>query len=78
MFLIFVESAYTERYMGFPLPAENFRGYQEGSLIDRAKNIRGKAFLLAHGMADRNVHFQVGVTVIKYFYIHFIHFIALR
>jgi len=44
--------------MGFPLPAENYRGYQDGSLIDRAKNIRGKAFLLAHGMADRNVHFQ--------------------
>jgi dipeptidyl aminopeptidase/acylaminoacyl peptidase len=54
----FPESAYTERYMGFPLPAENYRGYQDGSLIDRAKNIRGKAFLLAHGMADRNVHFQ--------------------
>jgi dipeptidyl aminopeptidase/acylaminoacyl peptidase len=51
--------------MGYPLPAENYRGYQEGSLIDRAKNIRGKAFLLAHGMADRNVHFQNSILLAK-------------
>ena len=51
--------------MGFPLPAENYRGYQEGSLIDRAPNIRGKAFLLAHGMADRNVHFQNSILLSK-------------
>ena len=51
--------------MGFPLPAENYRGYQEGSLIDRAPNIRGKAFLVAHGMADRNVHFQNSILLAK-------------
>ena len=38
---------------------------QEGSLVDRAKNIRGKAFLLAHGMADRNVHFQNSILLAK-------------
>ena len=68
------ESAYTERYMGFPLPADNFRGYQEGSLIERAKNIRGKAFLLAHGMADRNVHFQNSILLAKTLVAHNIPF----
>ena len=60
--------------MGFPLPAENFRGYEEGSLIDRAKNIRGKAFLLAHGMADRNVHFQNSILLAKTLVAHNIPF----
>ena len=54
----FYESAYTERYMGLPLPSENFRGYQKSSLIERCQGIEGKEFFLAHGMADRNVHIQ--------------------
>ena len=55
---LFSESAYTERYMGLPLPTENFRGYQKSSLLEQSNWINGKAFFLAHGMANRNVHFQ--------------------
>ena len=64
MFL-FSESAYTERYMGLPLPTENFRGYQKSSLLEQSKWINGKDFFLAHGMADRNVHFQNSMILAK-------------
>ena len=61
----FSESAYTERYMGLPLPSENFRGYQKTSLIEQCQNIKGKDYFLAHGMADRNVHFQNSMIIAK-------------
>jgi len=61
----FYESAYTERYMGLPLPTENFRGYQKSSLLEQSKWINGKDFFLAHGMADRNVHFQNSMILAK-------------
>ena len=51
--------------MGLPLPTENFRGYQKSSIIDRSKWISGKEFFLAHGMADRNVHFQNSMILAK-------------
>ena len=59
------ESTYTERYMGLPLPSENFRGYQKSSLIERCQGIEGKEFFLAHGMADRNVHIQNSMILAK-------------
>ena len=62
---LFSESAYTERYMGLPLPTENFRGYQKSSLLEQSKWINGKDFFLAHGMADRNVHFQNSMILAK-------------
>ena len=65
LYTIFSESAYTERYMGLPLPSENFRGYQKTSLIEQCQNIEGKDYFLAHGMADRNVHFQNSMIIAK-------------
>lgn len=46
---------YQERYMG--LPAENERGYTEGSPINFAQNLKGD-LLLVHGTGDDNVHYQ--------------------
>lgn len=54
----YYESAYAERYMGLPLPGDNFQGYLDGSLYRRAKHIKGKRLYLVHGMADANVHLQ--------------------
>jgi dipeptidyl-peptidase-4 len=49
------DTHYTERYMG--LPAENARGYEEGSVMHHVAGIRGK-LMLVHGMIDENVHFR--------------------
>eukprot|EP00095_Tigriopus_kingsejongensis_P005245 maker-scaffold353_size198981-snap-gene-0.31 protein:Tk05245 transcript:maker-scaffold353_size198981-snap-gene-0.31-mRNA-1 annotation:"dipeptidyl aminopeptidase-like protein 6" len=59
------ESAYSERFMGLPTPEDNFKGYEQGSLLNRVGAIQGKLFLLAHGMADRNVHFQHSMLLAK-------------
>lgn len=51
----FYDSIYTERYM--QSPSENQSGYDENAPINFADSLKGK-FLLIHGNADDNVHFQ--------------------
>lgn len=49
------DTIYTERYM--QKPQENESGYEDNSPVNFAGDIRGK-YLLVHGLADDNVHFQ--------------------
>jgi dipeptidyl-peptidase-4 len=49
------DSIYQERYMG--LPAENAKGYHDGSPISFAEGLKGK-LLIIHGSGDDNVHVQ--------------------
>ncbi|HTX33591.1 MAG TPA: S9 family peptidase [Bryobacteraceae bacterium] len=49
------DSIYQERYMG--LPADNPKGYHDGSPISFAEGLQGK-LLIIHGSGDDNVHFQ--------------------
>jgi dipeptidyl-peptidase-4 len=49
------DNIYTERFM--QTPAENPRGYEDNSPVNFARNLKGK-YLIVHGMADDNVHFQ--------------------
>ena len=49
------DSIYQERYMG--LPADNAKGYHDGSPISFAEGLQGK-LLIIHGSGDDNVHFQ--------------------
>lgn len=49
------DSAYTERYMR--RPQVNDRGYNEASLLSRAKDLMGNV-LIIHGTGDDNVHVQ--------------------
>jgi dipeptidyl-peptidase 4 len=49
------DTIYQERYMG--LPQDNAKGYEAGSAINYAENLRGK-LLIVHGSGDDNVHFQ--------------------
>ncbi len=49
------DSIYTERYMGLPDATENLAGYDAGSAMTYAKNLKGR-FMLYFGTADNNVH----------------------
>ena len=51
----YYDSIYTERFMR--TPAENDGGYENNSPINFAAGLKGK-FLLVHGSADDNVHYQ--------------------
>ncbi|AZB22616.1 S9 family peptidase [Kaistella haifensis] len=51
----YYDSVYTERFLR--TPQENAKGYDENSPTEYAKLLKGK-FLLIHGTADDNVHFQ--------------------
>lgn len=56
----FYDSIYTERFMR--TPQENPSGYDDNSPIHFADRLKGK-YLLIHGMADDNVHFQNAVEM---------------
>jgi dipeptidyl-peptidase 4 len=47
------DSIYTERYMW--IPQENKDGYEAGSAMKYAKNLKGR-LMLYYGTADNNVH----------------------
>lgn len=49
------DNIYTERFM--QTPQENASGYDDNSPVNHADKLKGK-FLLIHGSADDNVHYQ--------------------
>lgn len=51
----YYDNVYTERYM--QRPYDNPSGYEENAPINKVDKLQG-AFLLIHGTADDNVHFQ--------------------
>jgi dipeptidyl-peptidase-4 len=51
----YYDTIYTERYNG--LPQDNAAGYDKGSPVTYAKNLRGR-LLIVHGTGDDNVHYQ--------------------
>ncbi|MDQ3190286.1 MAG: S9 family peptidase [Bacteroidota bacterium] len=51
----FYDTIYTERYMR--TPQENPKGYDDNSPINHTDKLKGK-YLIIHGTADDNVHFQ--------------------
>lgn len=56
------DTIYTERYM--QKPQNNDDGYEDNSPVNFAGEIRGK-YLLVHGLADDNVHFQHSAEMAK-------------
>ena len=57
----YYDNIYTERFMR--TPQENAKGYDDNSPINFVDKIRGK-YLLIHGTADDNVHFQNSTQII--------------
>lgn len=51
----YYDNIYTERYM--QTPQENAQGYDDNSPINHVEKLKGN-YLLIHGMADDNVHYQ--------------------
>jgi len=60
----YYDTIYTERYNG--LPQDNAAGYDKGSPLTYAQNLRGK-LLMVHGTGDDNVHFQNTEAMINAF-----------
>jgi dipeptidyl-peptidase-4 len=56
----YYDNIYTERYMR--RPAENAKGYDENAPEKMASKLKGN-FLMIHGTADDNVHFQNAVSL---------------
>uniref|UniRef100_A0A336M1A4 Venom dipeptidyl peptidase 4 n=2 Tax=Culicoides sonorensis TaxID=179676 RepID=A0A336M1A4_CULSO len=59
------DSAYTEKFMGLPNVTDNYKGYEEGDLSKYVEQLKDKQFLLIHGTADDNVHFQQSMMFAK-------------
>jgi dipeptidyl-peptidase-4 len=58
----FYDNIYTERYMR--QPKENEKGYDDNAPEKMAARLKGK-FLVIHGLADDNVHFQNSAVLVK-------------
>jgi len=56
------DTIYTERFMR--THAENTEGYEMNSPVNFASNLKG-AYLIVHGQADDNVHFQHTVEMVS-------------
>ncbi|CAH2305614.1 dipeptidyl peptidase 4 [Pelobates cultripes] len=61
----YYDSIYTERYMGLPTPEDNLDNYLNSTVMSRAKNFKDVEYLLIHGTADDNVHFQQAAQISK-------------
>uniref|UniRef100_A0A6J0U405 Dipeptidyl peptidase 4 n=1 Tax=Pogona vitticeps TaxID=103695 RepID=A0A6J0U405_9SAUR len=61
----YYDSIYTERYMGLPEAGDNLYNYENSTVMARAENFRKVDYLLIHGTADDNVHFQQGAQISK-------------
>ncbi|KAM6892974.1 dipeptidyl peptidase 4-like [Lycodopsis pacificus] len=57
----YYDSIYTERYM--MQPSENSLAYTNSTVTARAKNFHSVQYLLVHGTADDNVHFQQSAEI---------------
>uniref|UniRef100_A0AAR2IMQ1 Uncharacterized protein n=1 Tax=Pygocentrus nattereri TaxID=42514 RepID=A0AAR2IMQ1_PYGNA len=59
----YYDAVYTERYMHGP--EENADSYNNSTVTGRAKNFKSVQYLLVHGTADDNVHFQQAAQISK-------------
>ncbi|KAM3917278.1 dipeptidyl peptidase 4-like [Leptodactylus fuscus] len=61
----YYDSIYTERYMSLPTPEDNLKNYESSTVMARAAKFKDVGYLLIHGTADDNVHFQQAAQISK-------------
>ncbi|GAB0191521.1 dipeptidyl peptidase 4 [Grus japonensis] len=61
----YYDSIYTERYMGLPIESDNLKNYNSSTVMARAEKFKDVEYLLIHGTADDNVHFQQAAQIAK-------------
>ncbi|CAL8070018.1 unnamed protein product [Orchesella dallaii] len=59
----YYDTIYTERYMS--TPQDNPEGYNTSNVIRTVENFVGKQFMLIHGNADDNVHYQQSMVLTR-------------
>lgn len=57
------DSAFTERVLG--APAENYKGYVEADLTQRARLVPSHSLFLLHGLADLTAPYTHGIAFAK-------------
>merc|ERR1712107_459770 len=62
---IYYDSIYTERYLGLPTPEDNLAGYQRSDVTAKARKLANKKYLMVHGTADDNVHYQQSMMLAR-------------
>jgi len=62
---IYYDTIYTERYMGLPVPGDNLEGYKASDITAKAEKLKGKKYLMVHGTADDNVHYQQSMMLTR-------------
>lgn len=62
---IYYDSIYTERYMGLPTDEDNIVNYNATDVTQHIGELKNHEFLLMHGNADDNVHFQQAMALTK-------------
>uniref|UniRef100_A0A182JFB8 Venom dipeptidyl peptidase 4 n=1 Tax=Anopheles atroparvus TaxID=41427 RepID=A0A182JFB8_ANOAO len=60
---MFYDSIYTERYMG--RPTDNGVGYDQSDISSFTDELKNHLFLLIHGTADDNVHYQQSMVFMR-------------
>ncbi len=62
---IYYDSIYTERYMGLPTLNDNLINYNATDVNLHIDGLKNHEFLLMHGNADDNVHFQNAMVLAR-------------
>ncbi|XP_073401838.1 dipeptidyl peptidase 4-like [Dendrobates tinctorius] len=62
---LYYDTIYTERYMSLPTPEDNLENYESSTVMSRAAKFKDVGYLLIHGTADDNVHFQQAAQISK-------------
>lgn len=61
----YYDAVFTEKFMGLPTATDNLQGYKTANVSQYSSNFRNNTFFVAHGMADKAVHFQHSANLLK-------------